>query len=85
MFRKFFLVLSLAFAAFAFSFSSRNSRSTSLKMNFEDAIGAQPPLGFWDPLGEIILQHSIPLNLHLIFPPFRYIRTACRLRAFKRC
>ena len=20
-------------------------------MNFEDAIGAQPPLGFWDPLG----------------------------------
>lgn len=25
--------------------------STSLTMGFEDAIGAQPPLGFWDPLG----------------------------------
>ena len=25
--------------------------SSALKMNFEDAIGAQPPLGFWDPLG----------------------------------
>ena len=23
----------------------------SLGMNYEDAIGAQPPLGFWDPLG----------------------------------
>mmetsp|Transcript_11819 Transcript_11819/g.15441 ORF Transcript_11819/g.15441 Transcript_11819/m.15441 type:complete len:205 (+) Transcript_11819:73-687(+) len=25
--------------------------SSSLKMGFEDRIGAQPPLGFWDPLG----------------------------------
>lgn len=27
------------------------SGRTALKMEFEDAIGAQPPLGFWDPLG----------------------------------
>ena len=25
--------------------------STSLKMAFENEVGAQPPLGFWDPLG----------------------------------
>ena len=28
-----------------------NARSSSLKMGFEKEIGAQPPLGFWDPLG----------------------------------
>ena len=25
--------------------------TSSLKMSFESEIGAQPPLGFWDPLG----------------------------------
>ena len=34
----------------AFAPVSRVSRS-ALKMSFEDALGAQPPLGFWDPLG----------------------------------
>eukprot|EP01042_Synura_sphagnicola_P005053 gene5053-6437_t len=29
----------------------RVSGSSSLAMKFEDALGAQPPLGFWDPLG----------------------------------
>ena len=28
--------------------------SSALKMSFEDALGAQPPLGFWDPLGLLI-------------------------------
>ena len=27
------------------------ARSSALKMGFENEIGAQPPLGFWDPLG----------------------------------
>ena len=27
------------------------ARSSALKMSFESEIGAQPPLGFWDPLG----------------------------------
>ena len=27
------------------------TRPSSLKMTFEAEIGAQPPLGFWDPLG----------------------------------
>lgn len=26
-------------------------RATAMKMAFEQEIGAQPPLGFWDPLG----------------------------------
>lgn len=30
---------------------SRVARSSSLKMAFEQETGAQPPLGFWDPLG----------------------------------
>lgn len=27
------------------------ARTTGLKMSYENALGAQPPLGFWDPLG----------------------------------
>ena len=34
-----------------FAPAGRVSGSTALKMKFEDALGAQPPLGFWDPLG----------------------------------
>jgi hypothetical protein len=37
--------------ASAFAPASRMSSSSALKMSFEDALGAQPPLGFWDPLG----------------------------------
>ena len=29
----------------------RSARSSALKMSFESEIGAQAPLGFWDPLG----------------------------------
>eukprot|EP01036_Dinobryon_divergens_P030063 gene30063-39256_t len=46
------VVLATFASAAAFSVSSsRAARSSSLKMGFEDAVGAQPPLGFWDPLG----------------------------------
>lgn len=44
------LLISLVSAA-AFAPVARVSRSSSLKMGFESEIGAQPPLGFWDPLG----------------------------------
>jgi hypothetical protein len=37
--------------ASAFAPASRVASSSALKMSFEDAIGTQPPLGFWDPLG----------------------------------
>jgi hypothetical protein len=50
MFRTLVLVASLVGAA-AFAPVSQVARSSALKMSFEDAIGAQPPLGFWDPLG----------------------------------
>ena len=39
------LVSSSAFAPIS------SVRSSGLRMSFEDALGAQPPLGFWDPLG----------------------------------
>jgi hypothetical protein len=42
------LVALLSAAAFS---PARVARSFSLKMGFESEIGAQPPLGFWDPLG----------------------------------
>jgi len=35
----------------AFAPAGRMVTSSSLKMGFESEIGAQPPLGFWDPLG----------------------------------
>ena len=50
MFRALAIVASFIGAA-AFSPVARVARSSALKMGFEDAIGAQPPLGFWDPLG----------------------------------
>ena len=37
--------------AVAFAPSTKRSTSSALKMSFEQEIGAQPPLGFWDPLG----------------------------------
>jgi hypothetical protein len=48
--RIFFLLASLLSVA-AFAPISRVINSNGLKMSYENAIGAQPPLGFWDPLG----------------------------------
>ena len=50
MFRAILAIATLAGAA-AFAPVSQVARSSSLKMSFESEIGAQPPLGFWDPLG----------------------------------
>jgi len=41
----------LAGSAAAFSPSPLVTKGTALNMAFEDALGAQPPLGFYDPLG----------------------------------
>ena len=43
--------LAAILGAAAFSPMARVARSSALKMTFENEIGAQPPLGFWDPLG----------------------------------
>ena len=52
MFRYLCLLVSLVSVA-AFAPISTNSRASSsaLKMDFKNALGAQAPLGFWDPLG----------------------------------
>ena len=44
------VVLASLLSAAAFAPVARVARSSSLKMGFESEIGAQPPLGFWDPL-----------------------------------
>ena len=49
MFRTIAILASLV-SAFAFAPMGRIAKSFVMKMQFEDAIGAQPPLGFWDPL-----------------------------------
>jgi len=49
MFRALAIIASFVGAS-AFA-PARAIRSSALKMSFEDAIGAQAPLGFWDPLG----------------------------------
>ena len=54
MFRALVLLSSCIGSIVAFAPISANVRSSSssaLKMNFENAIGVQAPLGFWDPLG----------------------------------
>ena len=43
-------MMTLASAA-AFAPVARVARFSAVKMSFESEIGAQPPLGFWDPLG----------------------------------
>ena len=53
MFRFATIVASLT-GAVAFAPASRVSSSSALKMGFENALGAQPPLGFWDPLGILV-------------------------------
>ena len=50
MFRVVLLLVAILSVA-AFSPVARVARSSALKMGFESEIGAQPPLGFWDPLG----------------------------------
>ena len=50
MFRALAILASFVSAA-AFAPASRVASSSALKMNYENAIGAQAPLGFWDPLG----------------------------------
>ena len=49
MFRAIAVLVSLV-SAYAFAPMGRIAKSSVMKMQFEDAIGAQPPLGFWDPL-----------------------------------
>jgi hypothetical protein len=50
MFRALAILASFVSVA-AFAPASRVASSSALKMSFENAIGAQAPLGFWDPLG----------------------------------
>ena len=50
MFRTIAILASLV-SAFAFAPMGRVAKSSVMKMQFEETIGAQPPLGFWDPLG----------------------------------
>ena len=42
---------SLVASAAAFAPAGQKSSSTALNMAFESELGAQPPLGFFDPLG----------------------------------
>ena len=48
---KFIAILASLVSASAFAPASRMAPASALKMSFEDALGAQAPLGFWDPLG----------------------------------
>jgi len=47
---KLLIAATLASAATAFAPSQSGAVSSSLSMSFENEVGAQPPLGFWDPL-----------------------------------
>jgi hypothetical protein len=48
---QFVAILATLASAVAFTPARVASRSSALKMGFESEIGAQAPLGFWDPLG----------------------------------
>jgi Chlorophyll A-B binding protein len=48
---KLAVLASLAASAAAFAPAQRGKSSTALNMAFENELGAQAPLGFWDPLG----------------------------------
>jgi hypothetical protein len=48
---KFLALLASLVSVVAFAPASRMASRTAMKMSFENEIGAQPPLGFWDPLG----------------------------------
>ena len=45
------IAASIIATAAAFAPAQQKASSTALKMAFEDELGAQPPLGFFDPLG----------------------------------
>ena len=51
MFRVTALLASLLSAAAFAPRSMRPATSSALRMGFESELGAQPPLGFWDPIG----------------------------------
>ena len=48
---KFTVLASLIASAAAFAPAQTGKASTSLNMAFEEELGAQPPLGCWDPFG----------------------------------
>ena len=48
---KLIALLASVLSVAAFAPARMASKSTGLKMAYENAIGAQAPLGFWDPLG----------------------------------
>jgi hypothetical protein len=48
---KLTIIASLIAGATAFAPSQTSKASTVLSVAFENELGAQPPLGFWDPLG----------------------------------
>jgi hypothetical protein len=48
---QFITILATLASAVAFTPARVASRSSALKMGFESELGAQAPLGFWDPLG----------------------------------
>ncbi len=48
---RFIALFALLAIATAFAPIGRVATRSSMSMQFEDALGAQPPLGFWDPLG----------------------------------
>ena len=50
MFRLAFLLSALVIVG-AFVPCVRRAASASCKMTFDSELGAQPPLGFWDPIG----------------------------------
>ena len=47
------ILASLLATAAAFAPAQQKAASSALSMSFEDELGAQPPLGFWDPLGVV--------------------------------
>jgi hypothetical protein len=47
-----FALLILNFAVAAFAPAANNARPMALKMSYESELGAQAPVGFFDPLGE---------------------------------
>ena len=58
---QFLAILASLVSVAAFAPSARMASSSALKMSFEDALGAQAPLGFWDPLGKYL-----PLTILLL-------------------
>jgi hypothetical protein len=63
------IVLAFLLNVSAFITSQQRSSHKTLAMKFDDAIGAQPPLGFWDPLG--LLKDADQVR----FDRLRYVET----------